>query len=405
MKKIYKAWKVYPLLMCFVLFPLVSWAQAKSAWVNPLRQCWVFSSGEMTSFKVASDNDKTIILPTSGGSVTGIDIQKGQIIWNTRIGENLASELTSKNGNILILGSLPTRNPEPLPSLGLFSIDVNSGISSLFVQEEISISNEEVFVMATEKSIVIATRHGQVVAIDKEQRKEIWKRKMELEIVSQPRIHDGKIYFGTTNRSVVVLALDTGNILNQLPIGRVPSRLTIYKNNIYIGDRMGEVRARKIGSSKDQWVTKTGGEISEIVLYKKVILVSSNDNFEYAILRDTGKKIWKRKLAGRIIGKTVIDDEILVLLTHGSKEALFIDLDDGAIVNRITLSESQYFVSPPILLADKLILPTNEGLVAFSPGKCFPDRKGSQVLTRVIKKSPRIVKSTSGLQTARNGDK
>ena len=362
--------------MCLAQFPLASWAQAESVWGNPLQRCWVFESDEMTSLKIASDNDKTVILPLSNGNLFGIDLDKGKNIWKFSVGESFDSEISVNKQNLFVTGSKiavkPQTNSASHTSRSLFSIDSNSGIARLVFPDQTASDSEKVFVVSDENLLMIVQEDGNIFSVDKDTRKILWQRKLALEIITAPKLSKSKIYLGTSNRSVVVLSTESGKILSQIPVGKMPKQILSFENDLYIGDELGNLRAIELKTQNTVWQTKTGGEISEIVPFEDVLLVSSNDNYEYAILKKSGKKVWKRKLAGRILGKTIIDGKFAALFTHGSNTALVIDLEGGKIVNRINLAKGNYFVSAPIFLKGKLLAPTKIGLIAYSPNNCAP---------------------------------
>ena len=361
------------MLLCFVLFPLISFAQAKSLWTKPLRQCWVMKTAQMTSVPLASDNDKTLILPLSTGHLIGIDILTGKKFWKVKIQGEYSSDLSVKKDNIF-LTNLKNGLQNDTSLLSITSVNSDSGISSsLFSvpvsEENIDIDNET-FVTATDKTIYVSGRNGFIIAFDRQNKRILWQKNLQLELSTQALVYNSNLYFGTTNRSIVVLSGSNGDMLNQVPIGIVPTSLNVLDNTLYVGDKLGGLRAIRIGADSVLWKTKAGAEITEIIDHGKLLLISSNDNYEYAVLKSSGKKIWKRKLAGRILGKTIIDNEILVLFTHGNNVALFVDLKNGAVVNRIVIPKDQYFVSPPIFLAGKLIAPMSQGITAYSPADC-----------------------------------
>jgi hypothetical protein len=61
-----------------------------------------------------------------------------------------------------------------------------------------------------------------------------------------------------------------------------------------------------------------------------------------------------------------------------NESAYFMNLENGAIVNRITLEAGKYFINTPVSLAGKYIFPTNSGIIAYSD---------SHVPERVIQQS------------------
>ena len=140
-----------------------------------------------------------------------------------------------------------------------------------------------------------------------------------------------------------------------------------------VGDKQGNVRTYSLFGSKrkqGKLLARTGGEIVGILPLKNSFLIISKDNFVYSVSLRGGKKIWKRKLPGRVIGRLLLDDGAGFFITSGSNVAFFISLSNGEIINRLNMEKGVYFTGSPLSIERLLLLPTNEGLVAYSPTSC-----------------------------------
>jgi len=111
-----------------------------------------------------------------------------------------------------------------------------------------------------------------------------------------------------------------------------------------------------------------GGEIFSLSLVPAGVLVSSLDNFVYLISLQKRKKIWKRRLAGRILAKPLIRDNFGVFVTTVGNSAIILDLSNGKIVNQISLPDDSFTLSEPVTVDKSLVFSTSKGIFAFSSG-------------------------------------
>ena len=120
------------------------------------------------------------------------------------------------------------------------------------------------------------------------------------------------------------------------------------------------------------WNGRTGAEIKEITETSNGFIISSNDNYVYLFSKQNGRRIWKRKLAGRLASAFSPLSGIGVYATLNGEIASFIDGTDGKIVNQITLEDDTFFISRPLLLKNLVAFPTNLGIFAYDTNGCAP---------------------------------
>ena len=349
-------------------------AQAVEDWAKPVKPCWVFQTDEMSSLASASDNEKTILLPLINGSVSAIDVDTGKSIWNLDLKNSINSRRILVNRTSLYLtgeiepevDSVSSEASLPEGKYKVYSVDIDSGINNWVNGLSLKRFSESLSISMDEKRIVVAANQGEVLSFDKRDRGFEWQVDLQTRLTTSPTIGASSILIGTRNKTIARIEKASGKILSQIPVSDVPSSLYVDSETIFVGDRRGFLRSFDPGENL-RWRARTGGKIVEIAPIGNDLLVSSDDNFAYLFTKNKGKKRWKRKLAGRIIGKSILDNSVAVFLSSGSNEAVFVNLKNGKIVNRIEVGVDQWFVSPPRYVGGKVILPTNDGLSAFSP--------------------------------------
>jgi outer membrane protein assembly factor BamB len=145
--------------------------------------------------------------------------------------------------------------------------------------------------------------------------------------------------------------------------------MLVTDNSLYIGDKYGNVSEIMISSGKVRWKAVTGAEIISVTKVKQGLLVSSFDNFIYLLSEKNGKRLWKKRLTGKSIGKPLIKDNVAVFCTLGGSDALFIELDKGKSVNKVLINDENYFINNPSSFNNLIFFPTLKGLIAFSSDK------------------------------------
>jgi outer membrane protein assembly factor BamB len=231
---------------------------------------------------------------------------------------------------------------------------------------------KKIYLLGNPEKLALVTDNGFFCLIDKTDGKVIVKKKLEYHITTVPFCRGEKIYFGTDDKKIVNLSLLDGHLFSETIVKSVPTIITPSDNDlIYYGDNTGFVFAIREKNKKARWSAITGAAIADITILPEGLLVSSNDNFVYLLSGKSGDRIWKRRLNGRPSGKPLVRNETAVFSSAGSKEAVFLDLRKGKVVNQIYLKDDNYFIGNPLAGAEKgsVVFPTFKGLYAFVVGE------------------------------------
>ena len=356
--------------MCFLLFPTLLEAQTDSFWTKPVRKCWSYKTANLTSFGVASDNDTIILIPLSDGSISAVDILNGTQLWSIKLIGQLSSTVLVEKDTAYFIDqtTLSAANQATL-----VSIDIKSGIINWRKKIPVNARADNIQIASNSTSLFLMDNNGSIGAVSRSKETAIWRKQLDSQITSNLLVNGKNLLVGTSRNQAVVVSQKNGEVVSQISIKEKPSNLSLADNKrLYIGDVQGNVQSFDLAKRKRKWFIKTGGKITELTPLGKSLLVSSNDNFVYSVSLSSGKKKWKRKLSGRIIGKALLDTEVGVFLSHGSNIAVFVNLKNGTVVNRLAVNTAEYFVGAPVFIKDKLVLPTNKGLFVYSPNPCKP---------------------------------
>ncbi len=352
-------------------------AQVNSTWSSPLKKCWSFPSDQVSHLGGASDNELTVVIPFNNNALIALDIRNGKPIWKSTFEKDFNSNLII-NGKTLFI-QLKPKNARKLPIKvaldktkstysEITSIDIDSGLTNWARPlDSIRSTDEMTYINRNASVIFSSSKNGEITAFGINDGEKLWNVNLGTSISSDPNLNDTHIFIPTNNKTIVILSTSNGKIVNQIPTGIIPSAIYIRKENIVVGDSDGNVNNLSIQSGKLNWRARTGGGIRQINSIEENTLVVSDDNFAYLLDDGSGDKLWKRRLSGRILGSSLRETQIGVFLSSGSSEAIVIELNGGKIINRIPTEESGYFVSSPIIIGNRVVLPTNTGLYAYGP--------------------------------------
>ena len=336
------------------------------------------------TFKEASKqfSETSLFIALQSGKVEKLNFITDTKLWISDLGGEVASEVIFRNNKIYLITRMlpevnhrlpmadadkenPTQNKEkPTRNYVLWSLDAETGITDW----QYSFASDDAVSLHTFRDkIIFVEKKGFVCFIRSSDAKVVSSQNLVREISSPPVFFEDKIYIGTSDGSIVVLSAENGEIIAKISKLQSPaSILAGAADNLYWGDKRGFVNSVDLlAGDKRRWSVRYGGEISDLSLVPNGILVSSLDNFVYLISRQKGRRIWKRRLAGRVLTKPLIHDDFAVFITTDDIASV-LDLRDGKVVNQISLADKGFVLSAPLIVDNLLVFVTNRGVFAFA---------------------------------------
>lgn len=153
---------------------------------------------------------------------------------------------------------------------------------------------------------------------------------------------------------------------NSLPI----SQWAQENNEIFVGFKNGNLIQFDKNTNLLNWKTKTGGEITNLLLLPKGVLVTSNDNFIYLFDRKKADKIWKKRLSGRIKGLYLLDESKIIAEVNDSEYLLQIDVNDGSEIGKIFKDYEGKILNIYQTFENQLLLISDSGFYRYSSNDC-----------------------------------
>ena len=96
------------------------------------------------------------------------------------------------------------------------------------------------------------------------------------------------------------------------------------------------------------------------------LLATSLDNFVYCLSPQRGVRLWKYRLAGRVLARPLVLNESVLLTPLVGEEGVILSLQDGKKVNSVYVGEDNNTGASPLLSGNLILLTTRKGLLAFS---------------------------------------
>jgi outer membrane protein assembly factor BamB len=364
-----------------------------------LKKCWQ-NSIVTKNIPIASDNDDNFFLLSEDNKLQSIESDSGDVNWGFEIGGTIISNLFISEDFLYVAGSEETaetaensQKRQKNKQVFLRSISIVSGIpawsaetdlKNKIVQESFQEADKKIYLGENGSDIILLDSSGNLFFADKNKGSLEWSRTFDSAVSEFLDFHlngnkksdpSQKIFaFYAANKKLYLVMSKTGELLDGFAHPHtVTSTAMLSTSDLIIGDEKGNVSLLKIGSKNAPvvlWNIKVGAGVSSLSLNNEGVLITSLDNFVYLINPIKGNRIWKKRLSGRLLYQPLIIESKKTFIVVENESAYFMNLENGAIVNRITLEAGKYFINTPVSLAGKYIFPTNSGIIAYSDSQC-----------------------------------
>jgi outer membrane protein assembly factor BamB len=241
-------------------------------------------------------------------------------------------------------------------------------------------------------TLYITAGHRDVIAINAENGKEIWRYSLNNIVRSAPIFYDNKLFVMSIDNKLYALSSSQGSLLWMHEgafetIGTFgASSLAISNDIILLPHSSGQLHALDTGSGKELWSVNlsynrsslAGFSFTDIdvppVIDEGKIYIAGNMGLLYSIDLQSGRMLWQREIKGI---KSIWAAGNFLYLIDANKELLCIHNKDGMIKWVVPLQsylETGHHlrikanVTGPIMAGDSLLLVTSNGkLLSFSP--------------------------------------
>ncbi len=384
------------LLGIFFYSPVVAQVTSEPSFpLLPFKQCWQFQTVKMTDNNIASDNESTIFLSTMGGRLLALNSIDGKKIWEAELGGEIVSTpfLDKVNKNIyvvtksftnpgIIKTDSDTTKTENLPdtrqltqnNLKLWSLSKTTGLTNwqITLNTQASNTSRKISLYEYHHKIVLTGDNGDMTAVSNTDGEIVWSRLFNINntnssISSSLFYLQDRVLIATAPDNIFLLSLETGRTIFQMKTATSLSTVFFSNEKVIVwGDKKGGIFATDILTKKTIWKIRGGAEVSNVNYTVHGLLITSFDNFIYLVSIKSGKRLWKRRLEGRISVEPLIINNYAIIITPANFRASILDLTVGKPVNQINLPDNNYFTLRPVVIGKLVVFSTLKGLVAFT---------------------------------------
>jgi outer membrane protein assembly factor BamB len=160
------------------------------------------------------------------------------------------------------------------------------------------------------EKVILASRTGNVFAVERSTGKEIWRSPTGSIAFSSPTEAGGVIFVGSEDFSIYAIDLDTGKQVWRLETGgAVHSSPRVVDGVVYVGSDDSFVYAIDAATGQKLWRFQTGGKIqSSPAVVDGVVYIGSRDNDVYALEANSGKELWHSETGGEVWSSPTVAD-------------------------------------------------------------------------------------------------
>jgi outer membrane protein assembly factor BamB len=330
---------------------------------QPLTVSWRYESNLTLNLTPAFDDDR-IYLPLAGGTVVSLMGANGQLNWRSEMGGELSASPVADQRAVYIASE--TGKPETgirRATGALRALGREGGVTqwmrtlAMPLRGALTMGNGKLFGGGSD---------GKVYAFDSRNGEARWYYDYGVPFNSQPAVSSSRVYIGSEDGNLLALDEATGKLLwHYRTKGAIRGAVANGNDLVYFGSGDGYVYAVNATSGRLVWRKRTGAGVQAVVRANDELLVASLDNFVYKFSL-TGKRLWKRRLPGRISSQPLVTQHAALFMPFSSSAAVVLELRDGRQVNLLPTGEDIATSASPIVIGEVVLLTTEHGLLAFT---------------------------------------
>lgn len=342
--------------------------------------CWQNSEVETASTSLAAAPDK-IFVPENNGSLLALDAATGAVLWRAELGGEIAGQISVNSESVFVVTRFnrdAAQKPEQ-PFAAVRALSIATGVTAWRVELPDAATANAILAANVLTVQVKSGGGGRITALSPATGKQLWTQTTAQPTTFLTALKD-RIYFGTDDKKLYsFLSADgSGSKIFALPLA--PNQITAHENSLYLSDAAGNVAAIRADDGKKLWKLRLGAALQQILIMRDGVLLASLDNFIYFHRATNGKRIWRKRTANRPIGAIRADDENFAVVATGEHNLILLNTKQGDFVAQMPLRENGFAVAAPLLADGRLIVATDNGILAFAaqPADCLAKEKKAQ---------------------------
>jgi outer membrane protein assembly factor BamB len=320
----------------------------------PLRVRWSTAFGAPPAAGPVADAAR-VYVPLTSGAIVAVDADTGAAVWTA---EGLASTLPL---------AVDTNSVYVVVEAGLVALDARTGGERwrLPLDERLSAP-----LVARAGWIVLGLAGGDVLAVRAADGSPVWTRSYPTPLVSPAVIHGDRVYLPGADARVRSARIEDGTVVWEQSVGGAVLTISPLDNRVYVGADDNFFYALDERQGRRLWRWRTGGDlIGQASADDRRVFFTSLDTVLRALDRGHGAQLWRRPLPWRprsgpvLLGTTALVAGVALDLRGFATET-------GSPVGEFTLSPDRLEVLegvPVVVPRDRL--PGAYVVVALADGR------------------------------------
>lgn len=335
---------VFSIVFVLLLSAIQSLAAAPPNLSKPLSVCRTLSADGLFAA------DSALVVLRRGQTLIALEPGALSELWRTDLGNSAGGAILDGNDLFSLNGTED----------GLVSAVAYSRATGLEVWRSGSFSGKRRIIAVGPANLLLSDETGAVYAVDRRSGTAVWTAETGGQLIAT---FDGGelLAFGQNGTSKVTT---DGKVIFQTVFesAGMPTVAARNLDSVFFGYPDGLLAAFET-SGRRRWSYRLGGRVSFLLPTVRGIVAGSFDNFLYLFDSATGRQVWKRRVAGRIVERPLIVGESVVVADAGSSSVSVIELKSGRSINQLNVGDDRFVTGPIYLSDDKLIVPVNGGVV------------------------------------------
>lgn len=346
------------------LFPCTGQEQLDIA--KPLHLKWVYEINSGTNITPATDGE-TIYASMKSGNILSLRFKTGEFLWERENGGRISAAPIADTNGVYIASEIihpQTSNSSRQTTGVLRALSQSNGVT---LWTRATPSPLQGTLVSNETTLFGSTSDGGLYAIVKKTGEILWTKYHTVPFKTSPLLRGEYMYISDEQGTIIMLEQKTSKVLKRYRTHRSSlTALVLSDRSVYSGSTDGIVYAINETTGRLKWRVHTNAAVQSMQLAGKCLLVASLDNYVYCLSPQRGVKLWKRRLAGRIIAHPLVLKDSVILSPIIGEECVVLSLQDGKVINSIFVGEDNITEASPVFSGNLIILTTRKGLFAFS---------------------------------------
>ena len=320
---------------------------------DSLKQIWESEIHGGFNNSSVTINDKYVFVNDVSGRIFCFNINNGKEEGQLKYtGTVYSSPIINKN---LVLIAV-AKNDENYSELNIYDYRDGSKVAEKKVKGRVLTQ-----MIKTDKAVVFNTDDGHVYKYSFIGGK-LWEIDTKISTHSSPALANGIVIFGNDSGQIVAINYENGKIIYKKKINQsIYGGFAISNSAAFFGDNSGNFYSCNLKTGKINWKIQTGAKIlmTPVIIGDKIIIGNLEGDL-FSVNIHNCKKLWENKLEG-VLNASPYASKNLLFVPNLNGDLFLINQNDGTINKKIVLPSHAKL--SPVLFNNKLFVGFDDGVL------------------------------------------